>query len=66
MPEKLHQIGIYFVNRFVLGWYGVERRLTEIEALLKEIRDIQAHYNDDCPSRPWTGKKKRKSTKTPV
>jgi hypothetical protein len=56
-----HQIGLYFFNRFVLGWYGVEKRLTEIEGILEEIRGIQEHTCKDCPSRPWSGQERRKS-----
>lgn len=59
MAEKIHQIALYFVNRFVLGWYGVEQRLFKIEAILTEIKAYQEHACDDCPTRPWQGEERR-------
>jgi len=60
MAEMFHQIGLYFVNRFVLGWYGVEKRLSEIEGTLKEIKANLEHVCADCPSRPYDGRERRK------
>lgn len=51
MVEKLKEYGLIFVKRFFLGWYGVEVRLSKIEAFLAKIDAHLDNICEDCPSR---------------
>ena len=63
MPEKLISIShsilhflLLFLKRFFWGWLVIEKRLTEIEHTIEELRDSLriAIEKEECP---WKEKK---------
>lgn len=54
--ERLQSVGVALLHRFFWGWYGVEQRLSHLEAILKRI---EASVGERCPDCPKRGKEKR-------